>query len=98
MNLHEYIKANQIQPLPEELREAFREDAKSVEFGLDNIAAITSNLRESAQTHSAGNVHPGFMGWVQGGGTAAGMIGIMNQYPKSSFYDSFNKENWLLLP
>ena len=27
--------------------------------------------------YGSGNRHPGFMGWVQGGGTVAGMMGEM---------------------
>jgi aromatic-L-amino-acid/L-tryptophan decarboxylase len=35
---------------------------------------VRAQFLESILPYSSGNAHPGFMGWVQGGGTAVGML------------------------
>jgi aromatic-L-amino-acid decarboxylase len=59
---------------PDALRAAFREP-------LPQSGAPLAELHEVFETairpYSSGNAHPGFMGWVQGGGTVAGVLGEM---------------------
>jgi aromatic-L-amino-acid decarboxylase len=59
---------------PNDLRAAFREP-------VPQAGAPLSELHETFETairpYSSGNAHPGFMGWVQGGGTVAGVMGEM---------------------
>jgi aromatic-L-amino-acid decarboxylase len=59
---------------PDALRAAFREP-------VPQAGAPLSELHEVFQTairpYASGNAHPGFMGWVQGGGTVAGVLGEM---------------------
>jgi aromatic-L-amino-acid decarboxylase len=61
-------------PIPAEVREHFRQALPRSGGDLDDI------YREFSDTivpYAAGNVHPGFMGWVNGGGTAIGMLAEM---------------------
>lgn len=38
------------------------------------LAEVYEVFRREVLPHSVGNLHPGFMGWVHGGGTAVGML------------------------
>jgi aromatic-L-amino-acid decarboxylase len=42
-----------------------------------DLAAVHAQFRDTILPYSSGNAHPGFMGWVQGGGTAVGMLAEM---------------------
>jgi aromatic-L-amino-acid/L-tryptophan decarboxylase len=62
------------QPIPDEVRNRFRADLPVKPSGLDEV------YREFADfivPYATGNVHPGFMGWVHGGGTPVGMLAEM---------------------
>ncbi|EAQ36101.1 pyridoxal-dependent decarboxylase [Nitrobacter sp. Nb-311A] len=61
-------------PIPAEARACFREDLPRE--GVD-VADIYQEFAELIAPYTAGNVHPGFMGWVNGGGTAVGMLAEM---------------------
>ena len=37
-------------------------------------AAVYDDFLRTVQPYTSGNLHPGFMGWVHGGGTAVGML------------------------
>ncbi|HYZ64804.1 MAG TPA: pyridoxal-dependent decarboxylase [Acetobacteraceae bacterium] len=41
------------------------------------LASVHAQFLEAVLPYSSGNAHPGFMGWVQGGGTAVGMLAEM---------------------
>ena len=61
-------------PIPDEARARFRASLPQAPTGLDQV------YREFADfvvPYATGNVHPGFMGWVHGGGTAVGMLAEM---------------------
>jgi len=62
------------QVIPEEARARFRAD-------LPRLPAALSEVHEEFMTailpFTARNAHPGFMGWVQGGGTPVGMLAEM---------------------
>jgi aromatic-L-amino-acid/L-tryptophan decarboxylase len=62
------------QPIPEDVRSCFREE-------LPFKPATLEQLHEQFMTRilpfTARNAHPGFMGWVQGGGTPVGMLAEM---------------------
>lgn len=62
------------QPAPREVRAAF--DAP-LPWAPTPLAEVGAEIREKILPHGSGNGHPGFMGWVQGGGTAVGMLGEM---------------------
>jgi aromatic-L-amino-acid/L-tryptophan decarboxylase len=61
-------------PIPNDVRARFRAAVPGAPTALDEV------YREFADfilPYAAGNVHPGFMGWVHGGGTAVGMLAEM---------------------
>ena len=62
------------QPLPQEVRDTFRQP-------LDNdtadLAAVHDTFMKTILPYAVGNTHPGFMGWVHGGGTPVGMLAEM---------------------
>ena len=61
-------------PIPDEVRARFRAGLPRQACDLDEV------YREFADfiaPYATGNVHPGFMGWVHGGGTAVGMLAEM---------------------
>src|ERR1700743_1426258 len=61
-------------PIPDDVRGRFRASLPETPTALDDV------YREFADfvlPYATGNVHPGFMGWVHGGGTAVGMLAEM---------------------
>ncbi|MGA7258491.1 MAG: aminotransferase class I/II-fold pyridoxal phosphate-dependent enzyme [Terracidiphilus sp.] len=42
-----------------------------------HLADVHGEFMQYVLPYTVGNVHPGFMGWVHGGGTAVGMLGEM---------------------
>ena len=42
-----------------------------------DLADVYRDFSEHVAPYATGNVHPGFMGWVHGGGTAVGMVAEM---------------------
>ncbi|MBR0688729.1 aspartate aminotransferase family protein [Bradyrhizobium manausense] len=62
------------QPIPDEVRAAVR---TGVPREAADLAEVYREFSEHIAPYATGNVHPGFMGWVHGGGTAVGMIAEM---------------------
>lgn len=62
------------QPIPAEVRDHFRE-ALPVEP--TDAASVYRDFTQLVLPFSTGNVHPGFMGWVHGGGSVVGMLAEM---------------------
>jgi glutamate/tyrosine decarboxylase-like PLP-dependent enzyme/pimeloyl-ACP methyl ester carboxylesterase len=61
-------------PMPPEVRGAF--DAPPPRAGQD-LAEIDAEFRSQVEPFGPGNLHPAFMGWVHGAGTAQGMLAEM---------------------
>ena len=61
-------------PIPEHVRAQFRADLPRQPSGLDEVYR---EFTDFIVPYATGNVHPGFMGWVHGGGTAVGMLAEM---------------------
>lgn len=61
-------------PIPGEIRERFRGSLPRTE---SDLATVYEDFLETILPFSTGNVHPGFMGWVHGGGNPAGVLGEM---------------------
>lgn len=61
-------------PIPQEVRDRFRADVPRVGSDLPDVY---DEFARYVLPYASGNVHPGFMGWVQGGGTAVGMLAEM---------------------
>ncbi len=62
------------QVIPDEVRARFREDLPAQPMPL---AQVHAEFMASILPFAARNAHPGFLGWVQGGGTAVGMLAEM---------------------
>jgi aromatic-L-amino-acid decarboxylase len=62
------------QPIPEPVRQQFRE---SLPRQPGSLTDAHQTFMQSILPYAAGNAHPGFMGWVQGGGTPVGMLAEM---------------------
>jgi len=62
------------QPIPAEVRGEFRAALPS---GPTDMATVYGEFTRLILPFSSGNVHPAFMGWVQGGGSVTGMLAEM---------------------
>jgi glutamate/tyrosine decarboxylase-like PLP-dependent enzyme len=62
------------QPIPESARDRFREPLPQKPA---DLASIHRTFLDDILPYSVGNAHPGFMGWVHGGGTPVGMLAEM---------------------
>lgn len=62
------------QPIPQEVRDGFRQTlaGEPAELG-----AVHDTFMKNVLPYAVGNAHPGFMGWVHGGGTPVGMLAEM---------------------
>lgn len=61
-------------PMPESVREEFRTEIPTEPSSIDDVY---SSFKGIIQPYTLGNIHPGFMGWVQGGGSVVGMLAEM---------------------
>jgi glutamate/tyrosine decarboxylase-like PLP-dependent enzyme len=62
------------QPMPSEVRARFR---GQLPVAPSDLSAVHEEFLRDILPYSNGNVHPGFMGWVHGGGNAEGMLAEM---------------------
>jgi len=62
------------QPIPQAARERFNADLPREP---SEIGEAYDEFSRFVAPYTSGNVHPGFMGWVHGGGTAVGMLAEM---------------------
>lgn len=62
------------QPIPSQTRALFREP---LPHQPSDLAAAHDIFMHDILPYSIGNAHPGFMGWVHGGGTPVGMLAEM---------------------
>jgi aromatic-L-amino-acid decarboxylase len=71
----EHIRERPVwQPIPGEVRDRFRE---AVPGGPGDLADVHGRFLTDTLPYATGNTHPGFMGWVHGGGTPVGMLAEM---------------------
>ncbi len=61
-------------PIPEAVRQRFREPPPTAS---STLAEAHSSFMHDVLPYAGGNLHPGFMGWVQGAGTPVGMLAEM---------------------
>jgi aromatic-L-amino-acid/L-tryptophan decarboxylase len=61
-------------PIPDDVRARFRE---SLPLKPSDLGEVYQEFTDCIVPYATGNVHPGFMGWVHGGGTAVGMLAEM---------------------
>ena len=62
------------QPIPDAVRARFRE---TLPRQASELADVYREFSDFVLPYATGNVHPGFMGWVHGGGSAVGMLAEM---------------------
>lgn len=62
------------QPIPDAVRASFRQPLPEQP---SDLAAVHETFMQKILPYGPGNVHPGFMGWVQGGGNPVGMLAEM---------------------
>jgi glutamate/tyrosine decarboxylase-like PLP-dependent enzyme len=71
----EHIRERPVwQPIPGEVRDRFCEPVPRAPSTLDEVHA---GFMRDILPFTTGNTHPGFMGWVHGGGTPVGMLSEM---------------------
>ena len=61
-------------PIPDAVRERFHEKLPHQPC---DLGKVYREFTDFIVPYATGNVHPGFMGWVHGGGTAVGMLAEM---------------------
>jgi aromatic-L-amino-acid decarboxylase len=61
-------------PIPDTVRARFRAD---VPRAATDLSLVHEEFSDFIAPYSTGNTHPGFMGWVHGGGTAVGVLAEM---------------------
>jgi aromatic-L-amino-acid/L-tryptophan decarboxylase len=61
-------------PIPDEVRARFRAELPRQP---SDLGEVYREFADCIAPYATGNVHPGFMGWVHGGGTAVGMLAEM---------------------
>jgi aromatic-L-amino-acid/L-tryptophan decarboxylase len=61
-------------PIPDEVRARFRAELPRRP---SDLGEVYREFADHIVPYATGNVHPGFMGWVHGGGTAVGMLAEM---------------------
>jgi aromatic-L-amino-acid/L-tryptophan decarboxylase len=62
------------QPIPDDVRARFREKLPRQPT---ELADVYREFSDFIAPYATGNVHPGFMGWVHGGGSPVGMLAEM---------------------
>lgn len=71
----EHIRERPVwQPIPQAVRESFRE---SMPKAGSDLGAVHEIFMRNILPYAVGNTHPGFMGWVHGAGTPVGMLAEM---------------------
>lgn len=62
------------QPIPQQVRAQFQE---ALPHTPSDLASVHDTFMRDILPYAVGNAHPGFMGWVHGGGTPVGMLAEM---------------------
>jgi len=71
----EFIRERPVwQPIPEELRHRLR---SALPTAPSDLSAVHDQFMRDVLPYATGNTHPGFMGWVHGGGNPVGMLAEM---------------------
>lgn len=71
----EHIRERPVwQPIPPEVRSSF---TQALPLRPTALAKVHETFMRDVLPYAVGNAHPGFMGWVHGGGTPVGMLAEM---------------------
>jgi glutamate/tyrosine decarboxylase-like PLP-dependent enzyme len=72
LNYVEQLRQNPVwQPMPENVKHSFQQPLPTQEM---ELSVIHETFVKTILPYVVGNSHPGFMGWVHGGGTPVGMM------------------------
>ena len=75
LNYLEHVREHPVwQPIPAPVRAAFQH---ALPKQPSELAAVHEIFMRDVLPYAVGNTHPGFMGWVHGGGTPVGMLAEM---------------------
>ena len=75
MDYLEHIRERPVwRPIPPGMREAFRQPLCKAPT---ELTAVHEQFMRDILPYAVGNAHPGFMGWIHGGGTPVGMLAEM---------------------
>ncbi len=75
LNYIQHIRERPVwQPIPGDVRSRFREPVPSQG---SSLGEVHQRFMNDILPYATGNTHPGFMGWVHGGGTPVGMLAEM---------------------
>ncbi len=71
----EHIRERPVwQPIPQDVRATFQQGFPQQP---SDLAAVHETFMRDVLPYAVGNAHPGFLGWVHGGGTPVGMLAEM---------------------
>ena len=71
----QHIRARPVwQPIPQETRDVFRQPLPTTPT---DLATVHQSFLQNILPYTIGNTHPGFMGWVHGGGNPVGTLAEM---------------------
>src|SRR5205807_3673770 len=71
----EHIRERPVwQPIPDAVRDRLNEPLPQ---GTTDLATVHGEFMQGVLPFAAGNSHPGFMGWVHGGGNPVGLLAEM---------------------
>jgi len=71
----EHVRARPVwQPIPDDIRLSLREPLPAAPA---DLSSVYETFKHSILPYATGNTHPGFMGWVHGGGNPAGVLAEM---------------------
>ena len=77
-DMFDYVENIRERPVWQPIPDAIRNGAHGrLPHESSDLASVHDAFMQTILPYSAGNVHPGFMGWVQGGGTPVGMLAEM---------------------
>jgi glutamate/tyrosine decarboxylase-like PLP-dependent enzyme len=75
LNHLEHLREQPVwQPIPQEVRTSLQQPLPQKPTAL---ATVHATFMQNVLPYAVGNAHPGFMGWVHGGGTPVGMLAEM---------------------
>lgn len=75
LNHLQHIRCEPVwRPMPDQVRDGF---VTGLPYAPQTLEDIHAEFMASVLPYASGNISPGFMGWVQGGGTLPGMLAEM---------------------
>jgi glutamate/tyrosine decarboxylase-like PLP-dependent enzyme len=77
-DMFNYIQDIRLRPVWQNISQEVRSSIiEGIPAQATDLAEVHEMFMQNILPYSVGNIHPGFMGWVQGGGTPVGMLAEM---------------------